>query len=262
MNKDLKGKVALVTGATEGLGLCIAEKLAQRGAQLVINGRSPQKAADALNQLSPLHDKGKPPIFVVGDCSEYLSAQDVVAQAAELTGQIDILVSVGATSKAPPKPFADMTPDELDEGFRSRFYARINPVHAAVPVMRESGGAIVLIGTDAARHPTPGESIIGAYGAAVMLMTKILGKEFARWNIRVNCVAMTITTGTASWDRVFADNSFQSKLFSKAVNRFPAGRPPNSSEVASAVTFFATSDSAQVTGQTLSVNGGLSFGGW
>lgn len=103
---------------------------------------------------------------------------------------------------------------------------------------------------------------MGAAGAGVILMTKTLAKELSRWRIRVNGVAMTITSGTPSWDRIFATESFQQKLFDKALQRFPAGRPPAVEEVADAVTFLASDAAGQITGQTLSVNGGLSFGGW
>jgi 3-oxoacyl-[acyl-carrier protein] reductase len=72
---------------------------------------------------------------------------------------------------------------------------------------------------------------------------------------------MTITSGTPSWDRIFATESFQSRLFTKAVERFPQGKPPSAGEVADVAVFLAA-DAAQVTGQTVSVNGGLSFGGW
>jgi 3-oxoacyl-[acyl-carrier protein] reductase len=99
-------------------------------------------------------------------------------------------------------------------------------------------------------------------GASVILMTKALAKEFARDRIRVNSVAMTLTSDTPSWDRIFADPSFQNRLFSKALTRFPQGRPPSADEVARVAAFLAGDDAAQVTGQTISVNGGLSFGGW
>ena len=261
-DRDLDRKVALITGGTEGLGLRIAENLAQRGATVVLSGRSADKGEKALAELRRIEVNGMQPRFVRGDCADYDAARRTVDDAASLTGAIDILVSAGATGAVRPMPFAEMTGTQLREGFESRFFARINPVHAAVPHMRERGGAVVMIGTDAARHPTPGESIVGAFGAGVILLTKALAKEFARWRIRVNCVAMPITTGTASWDRVFSEQTFQTRLFAKALQRFPSGRAPSALEGARVATFLATDDSAQVTGQTISVNGGLSFGGW
>lgn len=259
--QDLKGKTALVTGSTDGLGMLAAKKLLQRGAHVTINGRNPERGQKALQQLK--HEAASEAVsFIAGDCVSYETAEKVTAHAAQATGRLDILVSAGAAGSVKPMPFAEMSGDELFKSFNSRFFARINPVHAAIPYMKEHGGAVVMIGTDAARHPTPGESMIGAYGAGVILLTKTLANEFSRWKLRVNAVAMTITTDTTSWDRVFSEQTFQTHLFNKAVSRFPYGRPPNATEVANVITFLATDDSAQVTGQTISVNGGLSFGGW
>jgi 2-hydroxycyclohexanecarboxyl-CoA dehydrogenase len=176
-------------------------------------------------------------------------------------GAIDIVVSAGARNEVGPMPFAEMTVDQLQRAFETRLYPRLFPVHAALPALRNRGGSVVMLTTDAARHVTPGESVVGAAGAAVLLMTKALARELARWNVRVNSVAMTITSDTPSWDRIFASESFQSRLFTKAVERFPQGRPPTAAEVADVAVFLAA-DATQVTGQTVSVNGGLSFGGW
>lgn len=258
---DLRGKTALVTGSTEGLGLRIAGNLARRGARVVLNGRNAAKGQRALALLREATGSADAS-FVAGDCADYEAAARVVREAAGRDGILDILVSCGATGAVPPKPFADMSGHELSESFNSRFLARIHPVHAAVPHLRQRGGAVVLMGTDAARHPTPGESMVGAFGASVILLTKALAREFARWRIRVNGVALTITSDTASYARVFDGETFQARLFTKALERFPSGRPPSAQEVANVAAFLATDDSAQVTGQTISVNGGLSFGGW
>lgn len=258
---DLQGKVALVTGSTDGLGLRIAENLARRGARVVLNGRNANKGAQALAEFQRATCSGTA-CFIAGDCADYEAAKQVARQAAAEGGVIDILVSCGATGTVRPMPFAEMSGREIFDSFNSRFFARINPVHAALPYLRQRGGAVVLMGTDAARHPTPGESMVGAFGAGVILLTKALAREFSRWDIRVNGVALTITSDTASYARVFSEQTFQTRLFEKALERFPSGRPPNAMEVANVATFLATSDSAQVTGQTISVNGGLSFGGW
>lgn len=97
--------------------------------------------------------------------------------------------------------------------------------------MRSEGGAIVLVGTDAARHTTPGESVIGAFGAAVIAMTKTLAKELAGRKIRVNAMTLTLTSDTPTWDQIFAGASFQCQLFTKALKRFPAGRAPTAEDM-------------------------------
>lgn len=258
MGKDLDGKVALITGGTGGVGLETGLRLARRGANVVITGRTPERGETALSTLRAVSDSVS---FEAGDAGDPAGVTDLVDRVAARHDGIDILVSAGAEGDIPPTPFAELSMDQLRRAFESRLYPRIFPVRAAVPALRERGGSVVMLTTDAARHPTPGESVVGAVGAAVMLMTKAMARELSRWNIRVNSVAMTITSGTPSWDRIFAAEGFQSDLFGKAVKRFPLGRPPSAGEVADVVAFLA-GDAAQVTGQTVSVNGGLSFGGW
>lgn len=257
----LEGRVALVTGASGGVGFEIARKLLADGARVVINGRSARNGQAALEQLretSALVD------FVAGDCSVYDDAVEIAARAGQDHGRIDILVCAGAAGAVRPQPFAQMSGLELAPAFESRLLAKLFPIHASLPYLRAHGGAVVMLGTDAARHATVGESIIGAAGAALIQATKVLAKEFGRWNIRVNGVALTLTSGTPSWDRIFqaTGEHFDVRLFGNLLKRFPAGRPPTAEEVARVAVLLTSEETAQVTGQTISVNGGLSFGGW
>ncbi|SAL00644.1 Short-chain dehydrogenase/reductase SDR [Caballeronia ptereochthonis] len=256
---DFDNKVALITGASGGIGLRVAEKLAANGATVVINSRTKESAEKAVAGLRAISDRVS---HVLGDCADYAAAAHVAEAAASAAGGIDIVVSAGAQGAVSPRPFAEMSGDQIVEAFESRLFARLFPVHAAVPYLKERGGAIVMLGTDAGRHPTPGESIMGAVGASVILLTKALAKEFARWKIRVNSVALTLTSDTPSWDRIFSQENFQQRLFTRLNDRFPAGRPPTAEEVARVAVFLASEEAAQVTGQTISANGGLSFGGW
>ncbi|RZL81054.1 MAG: SDR family oxidoreductase [Rhodococcus sp. (in: high G+C Gram-positive bacteria)] len=256
---DFGGKVALITGATSGVGFETAVQLAKRGATVVVNGRSAERGKDALDRLSEHSDHVR---FEAGDCGDYDSIAAVVGRVVRDLEAIDIVISAGAQGEFSPTPFEGMTGDQIERAFSSRFFPRIYPVHAALPGLRVRGGSAVMLTTDAARTATSGESVMGAAGAGVILMTKTIAKELASSNIRVNTVGMTITSGTPSWDRIFGSESFQQKLFDKALRRFPAGRPPAVEEVVNAVTFLASDAASQITGQTLSVNGGLSFGGW
>lgn len=259
MTNELDGRIALVTGGTGGVGLQAARRLARRGAHVVITGRSADRGEEALAQLREVSEAVA---FELGEAADPASLTEIVERVSGgHDGAIDILVSAGAAAEKGPTPFAELDFDEIRQAFESRLLPRIFPVRAALPALRTRGGSVVLLTTDAARHPTPGESVVGAVGAAVILMTKALAREFARWNVRVNSVAMTLTSETPSWDRIFASDSFQSRLFTKAAERFPNGRPPSADEVADVVAFLAA-DAGQVTGQTVSVNGGLSFGGW
>lgn len=257
---DMPGSRALVTGGTGGVGLSIARQLAARGAAVAVTGRNDERGRNAVAEIAR---QGGEAHFISADSRDPDQASAAVRRAVEHMGGLDIMVSSGAEGAVPPTPFSELTPQQIREDFDTRVMARILPVHAAVSAMRSSGGgSIVMITTDAARHPTPGESVIGAAGAAILLMTKALARELGRHRIRVNGVALTLTADTPGWDRIFAKESFQKNLFSKALKRFPAGRAPSAEEVASVAVFLASPAASQVSGQTVSVNGGLSFGGW
>ncbi len=253
-------RVALISGGTSGVGLVAAEALLRDGYTVVVNGRDRTNGERALAYLDAPTGRA---FFELGDADQYDSISDVVRRIFDQLGRVDVLISAGSTGRPGPTLFSDMTPAQLVEGLLTRVCPRMYPVHAVVPVMRKiGGGAIVMLTSDAARVPTPGEAIVGAAGAAVISLTKGLARELSPSFIRVNAVAMTITADTPSWDRMFKEDSFQKRLFEKAVARFPMGRPPNAAEVAEVISFLASDRSRQVTGQTISVNGGLSFGGW
>ena len=256
----MKSNAVLITGGTAGVGFAVAKLMASQGHTVAVTGRSAETGARAEEELRT-HSPGC--IFVQGDAGDAAQGAAAVAETARRLGRIDVLVSSGAQNPLGPMPFSQMTAEQIESGFRTRVMGRILPVHAAIPFLRDAGGgSVVMITTDAARHPTPGESVIGASGAAVILLTKALARELARDRIRVNAVALTITSNTVGWDRMFANENFGSKLFAKAIARFPSGRAPTAEEVSEAVAFLASDAASQVTGQTLSVNGGLSFGGW
>jgi len=260
MQQDLSGQVALVTGSTGSIGWRVAQALARRGAKVALNGRSADAGHEALKKM---HDEGMEAIFEAGDAASHEDMARVAQTVEERAGPIDMLVCCGGSARPGPTPFLELKPEQLAPALLGRLQPRLYPAHAVAARMRDRGhGAIVFIASDAGRHPTPGESMVGAAGAAIILLTKALAKEFSRWNIRVNCVAITLTADTARYDQIFGSPSFSNKLFSKALERFPSGRAPTASEVAEVAAFLASPLSGQVTGQTVSVNGGLSYGGW
>ncbi|MBI5720773.1 MAG: SDR family oxidoreductase [Rubrivivax sp.] len=256
----MNGKIALVTGGSRGIGLAIARTLAQRGAQVTVTGRDPAHGEEGLASLRAIDPRAA---FEAGEAGDHASMSAIVERTVKRCGGLDILVSAGAAGPVGPTPFAEMTAEQIQASVNARLYPRIFPIHAALPALRARGaGSVIMITTDAARHPTPGEAVIGAVGAAIVLMTKGLAREFSRWNIRVNGVALTLTSETPGWDRIFSKPGFENRLFSKALQRFPQGRAPKADEVAEVAAFLASDAASQVNGQTVSVNGGLSFGGW
>ena len=256
---EFTGKAALITGGSEGIGLRVAEQLAEAGARVFVNGRSAERGERAIAKLQKISPEV---MFIAGDCASYDDVAAVVDTVRSAAGRLDVLVSAGAEGEIGPTLFAQLTPAQIETEFRKRLFPRIFPVHAAWSALRENGGSVVLLTTDAGRFATPGESVLGAVGASVIMMTKALAKEFSRDKIRVNSIALALTSDTPTWDKAFAEEGFWRNLGTKVVERFPFGRPPAADEVATVAVFLASDAAAQVTGQTISVNGGLSFGGW
>lgn len=253
----MSGNIALITGGTAGIGFEIAKALLAAGATVVVNGRDVQRGLAAVQALDNARVS-----FEAGDCCDAEQARGVADRVAAVHGRITTLVASGGAAALPPALFCDLADDAFSSVFRNQYLNRVFPIRAAVPHMQAAGGSILIIGTDAGRFATVGEALHGGMGAAKIMLTKTLAREFGRWKIRVNCLALTITSGTEAFDALFEKDAWTRDLFSKALKRFPFGRPPSAEEVARAALFFASDESAQITGQTLSVNGGLSFGGW
>ena len=141
----------------------------------------------------------------------------------------------------------------------SQYFSRLYCVRAILDHMIErKSGKMVLIGTDAGRWPTPGEALPGGAGAALVLSTKVLASEFARWNIRINTISTTVTRDTPSLDNVLSHGG-AAKIFQKAMEKQPF--PLMAIDIAETALFLASEASDRITGQTISVNGGLCFPG-
>jgi 2-hydroxycyclohexanecarboxyl-CoA dehydrogenase len=256
------GLTAAVTGGTKGIGRAIVSTLAANGANVVFQGRGAAAAASLMQECAELPGKVA---FVAGDLNSFEDAKSLVETACARFGKLDVFVSSGGPRQPSPRLFTDMpTPQDSLSMLESRLIPRLNGLHAAVPRMREQGfGKIVLLSTDAARTPTPSESMIGAAGAAVIFLSRALAKELAGYGIRINTVATTITSGTPPYEAYLAAKDTNSdavivKAFAKAHEKvgFRINTPQ---DIADYVLFLASPASDQITGSTMSINGGLSF---
>jgi 3-oxoacyl-[acyl-carrier protein] reductase len=138
-------------------------------------------------------------------------------------------------------------------------FSRLYIIHALLDQMRKQAyGKIVIVTTDAGRVPTPRETMIGSAAAGLVMATKVMAGEFARWQIRVNCLSMTLIKDTPALKEVMASEARH--VFQKAIDRARLGIP-TAEEVAEAALFLASPQSDKITGQILSINGGLSFPG-
>ncbi len=255
MGTDLKGKVALITGSTGGIGRVIALKFSENGAAVIINGRTPESGAETVNEIKGL---GGNATFEKADISVYGEVKEMVDRALVKMPQIDILVVSGGGVLTNPNFFMEIDPDTYIDFINSQYFSRLYCVRAVLDHMVErKRGKIVLIGTDAGRWPTPGETLPGGAGAALVMTTKVLAGEIARWGIRINTISTTVTGDTPSLDNVFHGPA--AKIFKRAMERQPF--PITTNDIAEAALFLASKASDQITGQTLSVNGGLCFPG-
>jgi 3-oxoacyl-[acyl-carrier protein] reductase len=259
---DLAGICVAVTGGTRGIGRAAVLEMVGRGAKVAFQGRDPAVADTLLTECAALPGEG---LFVRGDVSSFEDAQALATAVVQRWSRLDVWVSSGGPREPKPRLFVDLgSPSESLTMINSRLQPRLNGIHAAVPQMRAQGfGKIILLGTDAARTPTPSESMVGAAGASLMFLTRALARELAGDGIRLNTVATTITAGTPPYDAYLAARASQSnevlvKAFSKAHQK-AAFRINTAEDLGHYIAFLASPASDQISGSTMSINGGLSF---
>ncbi|MDY7031618.1 MAG: SDR family oxidoreductase [Thermodesulfobacteriota bacterium] len=261
MEKDLHGKVALLAGSSKGIGSSIALKLAENGADIIINGKSLEPGMEMIKKIKEM---GREAIFEKADVTVYSEVKDMVDRVLKKMPKIDILVASGGVVSrgniiTAPNFFKEIDPSTYIDFFDSQYFSRLYCVRAVLDHMIErKTGKIVLISTDAGRWPTPGESLPGGAGAALVMTTKVLANEFGRWGIRINTISTTVTKDTPGLDYVISSGPV-GKIFQRAMERQPF--PISANDIAETALFLSSEASDQITGQTLSVNGGLSFPG-
>jgi 3-oxoacyl-[acyl-carrier protein] reductase len=261
MQSDLKGLSMVVLGGTKGIGRAAVKKLVQCGADVVFQGSDPAAANMLRAECADLPGSA---LFIASDLMTYDGIDAAFALASDHFGKVDVVVASGGPRQPRPQLFAAMTPEEGVACLLSRLMPRLHALHAAVKYMREQNyGKVILVTTDAGRMPTPSESMIGAAGAAIIFLTQALAVELAGFGIRVNAVATTLTTGTPPHDaylkaRAAGSQEIIVKAFTKAEQRVKF-RLNTAEDLADYILFLASRESDQISGSTVSINGGLSF---
>ncbi|OPX34038.1 MAG: hypothetical protein B1H11_11560 [Desulfobacteraceae bacterium 4484_190.1] len=257
MQVDLDGKVAFVAGSTSGIGKVVALKLAENQADIVLNGRNATQAEKVIEEIERL---GRKVIFEKADITDYREVEQAMRNALAKLGKVDILVASGGITQTGicPKFFHETDPIEYLSIAENQWWSRLYCIKAILPHMIErKTGKIIMLTTDAGRWPTPAESVVGGAGAAVMLGTRVLAKELARWRIRVNTVSTTVIENSASFQYETMLSPSLAQVFTKALEKQPF--PVTMEDVAAVCMFLASPEADSITGQVLSVNGGLSF---
>jgi 3-oxoacyl-[acyl-carrier protein] reductase len=246
---SLAGKVAIVTGGSRGLGRGIAIELGKRGAKVVVNYNANADAAREVVQL--IKGAGSDALAVQSDVSQYDAAQSLIKAATQFGGGLDILVNNAGTTR--DMLLALMPESDWDVVITTNLKSAYNCSKAALrPMMRQTYGRIVNIASVAGLAGNPGQTNYSASKAGLIGFTKSLAKEVGRRNITVNAVA----PGFIPTDMT---NELLSKRRGDAINATPLGRLGTVEDVARAVAFFVSEDASFITGQVLSVDGGLAM---
>ena len=249
--KRFEDQVAIVTGAASGIGRATAMRLAAEGAAVVIADVNEQGAGGVANSIS---EEGGRALALQVDVTDVPAVKAMTERAITAFGRVDILVSNAGWDRA--GPFADTDEELWDRVIAINYRGHLATCHAALPYMRERGGGrIVTVASDAGRVGSSGEVVYSGAKGAVIAFTKGLAREVARYGINVNCVA----PGLVDTPLLAGIAEGHEKLIAAIVRSIPLGRVGVPEEIAAAICFFASPDAAYITGQTLSVNGGLTM---
>lgn len=247
---QVKDKVAVVTGAASGIGQATAEALADAGAIVVVADINAEKGEQV---AAGIRAKGQRAEFVRVDVTDEASVKAFAGTVEAKLGPVDILVNGAGWGQT--KPFWEGTNELWEKVVGLNFIGPMRLVQALLPKMMARGsGKIVNIASDAGRVGSLGETVYSGAKGGLIAFTKSLARETARYNINVNCVC----PGPTETPLLFAVPEKHLEAFKKAIPFRRFGKP---SEIADAVVFFASDRSSYITGQVLSVSGGLTMAG-
>lgn len=254
--KGLAGKVALVTGSGSGIGRGIAVRLAQEGA---IVGVFDINAAGATETASMISSRGGKAVVETIDITKLDAVTKAVQHLEHTAGPVDILVNNAGWDRA--MPFLQSTPELWKKVIDINLYGPIHMHFAVVTGMASRGrGRVINIASDAGRVGSSGEAVYSACKGGVIAFTKTLARELARNNVQLNtvCPGPTDTPLLASMS---GDGEAAAKLVESLKRAIPMRRLGEPDDYAGIVAFLASDDAGYITGQTISVSGGLTMHG-
>jgi 2-hydroxycyclohexanecarboxyl-CoA dehydrogenase len=258
---DIGGRVALVTGAGQGVGRQIALHLAAHNAAgVVVNDYVLERAETVAKEI---RDGGGKAVAMRADITVLASVKEMVAKAEAELGQIGVLVNNAGNAGATPspdvrKPFWETGPEAWNSFIGVNFYGVLNCTSACIPGMiaRKAPGRIITVISEASRYGDAGLEVYAGAKAGAAGFTRATARALGRFNITANCVAIAATVTPATESQLTGDPELLKKMMAHYVIR----RPGQPTDIANMVLFLASDASSWITGQTYGVNGGFTFG--
>ena len=254
MDLGLKGKVAIITGSTEGIGKATALNFAQQGAKVAICSRDAEKVKHAVAEIEAA---GGEVLGMAADISKAADIEQFINAVVAKFGRIDILVNNAGSSQR--GAFLETEDAKWAADFELKVFGAIRCTRLAVPHMiKQGGGRVINITNVAAKQPGAGSGPTSISRAAGLALTKMLSKEFAAQNILVNTVVIgKIKSG--QHERTRKKLGLEPEVyFKKVAADIPMGRMGETAEAANAIVFLASNFATYVTGTSLNLDGGLS----
>lgn len=254
MELGLKNKVAIITGASEGIGKATAERLAAEGAKVAICGRRP----DPLKQVADgIAARGGTAFAHPTDMSKAEDIERFIRAAADHYGRIDILVNNAGSSVR--GPFEKVDESLWHQDIELKVFGAIRACRLALPYMKKQGGGrIVNISTVAGKQPGPASGPTSVSRAAGLALTKALSKEYAGHNILVNAVCIGKIKSGQHERRIAKENLVAEQYYAKVSEEIPMGRVGDPEEVANVIAFLVSDAASYVTGTSVNLDGGMS----
>jgi 3-oxoacyl-[acyl-carrier protein] reductase len=249
MSERLKGKVAVVTGASKGIGAEIARQLAAEGAAVVVNFASSKE--DANRVVADIVGKGGRAVAVDANMSKEADIKKLFAEAREKFGRLDILVNNAGVYEF--APLENVTPELFHKMFDLNVLGLLLASREALKYFGKEGGSIINISSVAARSAPPSTSVYSATKAAVDAITRSLSQELGPRRVRVN----SVNPGMVETEGLHATGIAASDFRKQLESQTPLGRIGQPRDIAPAVAFLASDESSWLTGETIYVSGGV-----